>query len=206
MLIVIQDSIKPKPPTQTRPIYDMSNVVLAIPPAVGMFRDPWRARLGFSSQSKIDSVHWARLKALSRRFAELGEIEYSGLMPVADFSSALREKLSYVLADPLRWEPEGATEEMKRQVINEILDEFAKNLAGTSKTRLFQERTKEWRRAYYDYSGPGSTRKRAQDIDALYDMAAPIPSDKANENVSRFVATITGIVRAAVEKAGGKFQ
>jgi hypothetical protein len=206
MLVAIQDSIKPKPPTHVRPVYDVTNLVLGIPVAVGIFRDPWRARLGFPSQSKIERVHWARVKALTRRFAVLGEIEYSGLMPVADLIGALRERLSYVLADPLRWEPNDAPEDMKRQVVNEILDEVARGLVDLGKTRLFQDRTKEWAKAYYDHSGPGSTRGRAQDIEAIYDIAAPTPTDKANENASKFVAAITGIVKAAVEKAGGKFQ
>ena len=206
MLVAIQDSIKPKPPTHVRPVYDIANLVLGIPGAVGIFRDPWRARLGFPSQSKVDPVHWARVKALSRRFAVLGKTEYSGLMPVADFASALRERLAFVLADPLQWEPAQGTEEMKRQVVNEILDEVAKGLAQLSITRMFHDRSKEWAKAYYEHSGPGSTRDRAHDIDAIYDLAAPTPTEKANENASKFVAAITGIVRTAVEKAGGKFQ
>ena len=206
MLVAIQDSIKPKLPTYVRPVYDVTNLVLGIPIAVGIFRDPWRARLGFPSQSKTEPIHWAKVKALARRFAELGKIEYSDLMPVADFIGALRERLSLVLADPLRWEPDGATDEMKRQVVNEILDEVANGLVKLGKSRLFQDRTKEWARAYYDHSGKGSTRGRARDIDSIYDIAAPTPTDKADDNASKFVAAITGIVKAAVEKAGGKFQ
>jgi hypothetical protein len=206
MLVAIQESIKPKPPTHVRPVYDVTNLVLGIPVAVGLFRDPWRARLGFPSQSKTEPIHWAKVKALARRFAELGKIEYLGLMPVADFIGALRERMSVVLGTPLKWEPDGASEEMKRQVVNEILDEVAKGLVELGKTRLFQDRTKEWATAYYDHSGPGSTRGRARDIDSIYDIAAPTPTDKADENVSKFVAAITGIVKSAVDKVGGKFQ
>lgn len=206
MLVAVQDSIKPKPPTFVRPVYDLTNLVLGIPIAVGKFRDPWRARLGFSSQSKIEPIHWAKVKALARRFAELGEIEYSGLMPVADLIRELRERMSIVLGTPLNWEPDGAPEEMKRQVINEILDGIADGLGELGKTRLFQDRTKEWAKAYYNHNGPGSTRDRARDIDSIYDNAAPTPTDKADENASKFVAAIIGIVKTAVEKAGGKFQ
>jgi len=103
MLLAIHDSIKPKTPTFVRPVYDLTNLVLGIPIAVGKFRDPWRARLGFPSQSKTGPIHWAKIKALARRFAELGEIEYSGLMPVADLIRELRERVSIVLGTPLRW-------------------------------------------------------------------------------------------------------
>ena len=206
MLVAIQDSIKPKPPTSVKPVYDVTNLVLGIPIAVGNFRDPWRARLGFASQSKTEAVHWAKVKALARRFAELGENEYSGLMPVADLIRALRERVAGVLGTPLKWEPDGASEEMKRQVINEILDGVAAGLVELGKSRLFDERTKDWAKAYYDHSGPGSTRGRARDIDSIYDTAAPTPTDKADENASKFVAAITGIVKEAVVKAGGRFQ
>jgi hypothetical protein len=206
MLVAIQDTIKPKPPTSVKPVYDMTNLVLGIPIAVGKFRDPWRARLGFSSHSKIRALHWATVKALSRRFAELGEIEYSGLMPVADLIRELQERMAVVLGTPLKWEPDGASEEMKRQVVNEILDGVANGLTNLSKTRLFQERTTEWGNAYYSHSGPGSTRGRAHDIDMIYDIAAPTPTEMADENASKFVAAITAIVKEAVTNAGGRFQ
>ena len=205
MLAAIQDSIKTRPPAYVTPVYDVTNLILGIPLAVGTFRDPWRARLGFPSQSKISPVHWARIKALARRFAELGQIEYSDLMPVADMIGALRERLAVVLASPLRWEPDGAPQDMKRQVINEILDKVAGKLEQLGKSRLFQERTKEWSKAYYEPSGRGSTRARARDIDTIYDTAAPTPTDKADENASKFVAAIRTIVKEAVEAAGGRF-
>ena len=91
-------------------------------------------------------------------------------------------------------------------MVNEILEEVAKGLVELGKTRLFQDRTKEWAKAYYDHSGPGSTRGRARDIDAIYDIAAPTPTDKADENASKFVAAITRIVKDAVEKVKGRFR
>lgn len=206
MVAVVQDSIKPKPPTYVRPVYDVTNLILGIPMAVATFREPWRARLGFPSQSKISAVHWARIKALARRFAALGQMEYSDLMPVADMIGALRERLAVVLGSPLAWEPEGASEEMKRQVVNEILDKVAAKLAELGKMRLFDDRIKDWVKAYYDHSGPGSTRGRARDIDGIYDSAAPTPTDKADENASKFVAAIRAIVKEAVEAVGGRFQ
>src|SRR5205807_2320404 len=114
-------------------------------------------------------------------------------------------RMAGVLGTPLKWEPDGASEEMKRQVISEILDGIAAGFVELGKSRLFDERTKDWAKAYYDHSGPGSTRGRARDIDSIYDTAAPTPTDKADENASKFVAVITGIVKEAVVKAGGRF-
>jgi hypothetical protein len=54
----------------------------------------------------------------------------------------LRERLAKVLATPLRRAPDGASEEMKRQVINEILDGVAAGLVGPGKSRLYDAQAK----------------------------------------------------------------
>src|SRR5439155_10527227 len=99
------------PPATVVPVYDVANLILCIPQAMTAFREPWRARLRLPSQSTVSPEHWARIKALSRRFAELGEVEYGDLMPVADFILRLTEQISVFLASPIRWAPDHAPEE-----------------------------------------------------------------------------------------------
>ena len=73
------------------------------------------------ARSTTKPEHWTRIKALSRRFAELGSTEYSTLRPVADFIARLIEHLTVMLSGcQFSWEPDNATEEMKRQVIADI--------------------------------------------------------------------------------------
>jgi hypothetical protein len=64
---------------------------------------------------------------------------------------------------------------------------------------------KDWVTAYA-HRGAGSTYDRARDIDGIYDIAAPIPDEAGNENASKLVAEISGVVKSAVLDAGGKFQ
>ncbi len=56
------------------------------------------------------------------------------------------------------------------------------------------------------HRGTGSTFVRAQEIDGIYDAAAPIPGRGGNENASQLIASITATVQTAVSEAGGRFQ
>jgi hypothetical protein len=201
----ISATIIPPPPTAVTPVYDMANLILCIPQAMTAFRDPWRARLRLPSTSSVVPEHWTRIKALSRRFAELGMVEYDNLRPVADFILRLSEHVIVFLGSPILWEPENAPEEMKRQVVDEIARQVFADLHILAGQRLFHDRVKEWAKAY-SHRGTGSTSERARDIDVIYDAGAPIPREAGTENTSKFVAELCHVARRAVEKAGGRFQ
>jgi len=205
LLDTIRDSIKPRPPAHVTPIYDMANLILCLPQAMGAFRDPWRGRLRLPSRSTVPAEHWTRIKALARRFAELRTTEYDTMRPVADFITRLIEHVTVVLSTPLKWEPEDAPEEMKRQVIADIASAVHAKLHELGESRLFHERMKEWSVAY-SHRGTGSARERALDIEGIYGEAAPIPGETADPNASALVAAVKGVVKDAVEAAGGVFQ
>jgi len=200
----IRDSIKPRPPAHVTPVYDMVNLILCIPQAMREFRDPWRGRLRLPSRSAVPPEHWTRIKALARRFAELGTTEYDTMRPVADFITRLIEHVTVVLSNPLRWDPADAPEEMKRQVIADIASTVHEELHELGETRLFHEKVKEWSAAYSSHSGTGSARKRALDIEGIYGGAAPIPGEAADANASALVSAVKTVVKEAVEAAGGR--
>lgn len=200
----IRASIKPPKPKHVYPVYDVANLILCIPQAMGAFRDPWRARLRLPSRSPISPEHWTRIKALSRRFAELGRTEYDSLRPVADFISKLIEHVSVFLSSPLRWEPDNGDEDMKREAVTEISRVVYGQLHALGDQRLFHERVMDWAAAY-SHSGTGSARDRARDIDAIYNVAAPVPGETSDPNASALVTAINTVVKEAVQKAGGKF-
>jgi hypothetical protein len=201
----IRATIIPPPPTTATPVYDVANLILCIPQAMAAFRDPWRARLRLPSTSNVSPEHWTRIKALSRRFAEQGMVEYDNLRPVADFILRLSEHVIVFLSSPICWEPASAPEEMKRQVVDEVARQVFADLHGLAGQRLFHDRIKDWARAY-SHRGTGSTNERARDIDFIYDAGAPVPREAGNENTSKFVAELCRVVRQAVEKSGGRFQ
>jgi len=101
---------------------------------------------------------------------------------VADFIARFIEHVTVVLSTPLRWSPEQAPEEMKRQVIADISSEIHGRLHDLGESRLFRERLAEWRAAY-SYRGTGSSHARALEIDGIYEVAAPIPSEIAEPHI-----------------------
>jgi hypothetical protein len=205
LITAIESTISLPPPTSATPIYGLANLVLCIPQAMAAFREPWRARLRLPSQSNLSPEHWTRIKALSRRFAELGSVEYLELRPVADFISRLSEQLIVFLGSPIRWEPEIASEEMKRQVIDGIARQVYTNLHALGAQRIFHERVRDWSVAY-SHRGTGSTSERARDIDRIYESAAPIPREAGNEHTSKFITALTSVVKEAVHTAGGRVE
>ena len=205
LIETINDSIKPRPPAHVVPVYDMANLILCIPRAMNEFRDPWRGRLRLPSRSAVSPEHWTRIKALSRRFAELGKTEYDTMRPVADFIARLIEHVTVVLSTPLRWEPENAPEEMKRQVIADISSAVFGKLHELGESRLFHERVKEWSVAY-SHRGTGSARERAMDIEGIYGVAAPVPGEIADKHSTELVASVKAFVQEAVEGAGGQLE
>lgn len=201
----IRATIIPPPPATAMPVYDVANLILCIPQAMSAFRNPWRARLKLPSTSNVSPEHWTRIKALSRRFAEQGMTEYDNLRPVADFILRLSEHVIVFLSSPIDWEPNNASEEMKRQVVDEVARQVFAELHGLAGQRLFHDRIQDWARAY-SHRGTGSTTERARDIDFIYDAGAPIPREAGNENTSKFVSELCRVVKQAVEKSGGRFQ
>ncbi len=205
LLTAIQSTIIPPVPPMVTPVYDVADLILCIPQAMAAFREPWRARLRLSSKSSVPPEHWTRVKALSQRIGVQGTNEYDTLRPAADFILRLSEQIIVFLASPLRWEPSHAPEEMKRQVVDDIQRKVFASLHELASHRLFDARVKEWSAAYA-HRGTGSTFVRAQEIEGIYDAAAPIPGRGANENASQLVASITATVKNAVAESGGIFQ
>lgn len=205
LLAAIRSTIIPPVPAEVNPVYNVADLILCIPQAMAAFREPWRAKLRLPSRSSESPEHWTRIKALSQRVGVQGLNEYDTLRPAADFILRLAEQIIVFLSSPVRWEPDHAPEEMKRQVVDVIARKVFADLHELAAERLFRERVKEWSVAY-QHRGTGSTFVRAQEIDGIYDAAAPIPGRGGNENASQLIASITATVQTAVGEAGGRFQ
>jgi hypothetical protein len=188
----------PPVPETVVPVYDDANLVLAIRDAVVQFRDPWQARLPLE--------HWTRVKALTRRLGHLGRDEYDTLRPVADLIDALQTHVRPFLEAPLRWEPAtGATDEMMVFAIDRIAQEVSQLLHDWVGTRLVRDRIIKWQDAY-GHRGVGSSRDRRRDVESIYSEAAPIPGQVADPPSNEFLREIRLLIRAAVEKGGGKLE
>ena len=84
LLVLMQQPIETNEAKGLAPIYAFTGLELAVRDAVEGFMKPWEARLGFAYRDGIQKEHWARIKALSRRFAMNWGNEYDNLRPAAD--------------------------------------------------------------------------------------------------------------------------
>ncbi len=82
-------------------MYDVANLVLAIQKATQEFHDRWKGMLGMGSVSAISKVHWATIKALTRRLGMFKKDEYGDLKPVANLIDFLQNHVSQFLSNPL---------------------------------------------------------------------------------------------------------
>jgi hypothetical protein len=203
MTRVLASTIAPPVPLSVTPVYDDAHLILCVQKAMQEFREPWRARLGLSSHPDVERVHWARLKALTRRLGVLGEDEYLHLKPVADLIARLSAHISVFLETPLMWEPSGGADEMRRAAIASVERQVFTRLHEFAGKRLFLDRIKDWNVAY-SHRGLGSTWQRAHDIENLYESAAPIPREIPDPDGNTFLREIRQLVREAIRAGGGR--
>jgi len=197
--------IRPVAPSEIHPVYDEANLFLALQGAIAQFRDPWRGRLGLSSKSGLKKEHFGRIKALARRFAHFGQVEYDTLQPVADLLERLKERLTVFLAKPVSWIPPQAPEELQREAIAPIQRALAESLMGYSIGRLRDDHIADWLRAY-GQGNTGSAARRAQDIEGIFSESAPLLGETPDEWSARLIDDVRKIFRESVEIGGGKIK
>lgn len=205
MFQIFRHDIRPVTPSEIKPVYDEANLILALQSAIAQFRDPWRGRLGLSSKSGLKKEHFGRVKALARRFAHFGTVEYDTLQPVADLLERLKERLTVFLGKPVSWIPETAPEELQREAIAPIQRELAEKLMGYSIGRLRDEHIASWLQAY-GHDGTGSATLRARDIEAIFSESAPLLGETPDEWSTRLVDDVRKIFRESVTIGGGKIK
>ncbi len=206
ILALMTELAAPPMPEAITPVYDDANLVLCIQKAVVEFREPWRARLGLRSHPKVGKEHWARVKALTRRLGELGQLEYDTLRPVADFIDRLQVHVRPFLEKPLRWEPSGqAADEVKEHAVDQIAREVSHRVHDLATQRIAVDQLVKWKLAYA-HRGPGSTYVRSGEVETIYNVAAPIPEEAADQRTNEFLLTVRLLLRDAIYAGGGKLE
>ncbi|MCV7170813.1 hypothetical protein H7I41_12910 [Mycobacterium manitobense] len=189
--------------TDTRPVYDRVNVVLAVREAAAGFQARWSGLLGLESVTGHPKEHWTRIKALSRRLAG-SEDEYDTLKPVGELKRELDEQIYRMLQQPVRWEGREPSDDDKQAVFNLLVNEISKEVTLLCIRRIKLDRTKAWQHAYAEH-GTGSTFRRAQMIASdIYDRAAPIPTVTPSLDQNSFLHEVTAIVDVVAEANGVK--
>jgi hypothetical protein len=197
-------SIAPVAVSQSTPVYDEANLVLAVQRSMDQFHEAWRARLGLPSRAAVAKEHWARVKAMTRWISQLNQEGYDNLTPVADLEQAIRDRVYVFLENPVNWEPATEDPSARGLAVAAVCAELNKRLRDFSVRRLIQQRFHEWAEAYTQHRGWGSARTRARAVDTIYDAAAPVPAETPDAQGNEFLREIRLVVREAIQAGGGK--
>jgi len=206
LLTVMQEAAEPTAPVEATPIYTTEGLEIALRDAVEGFQEPWKGRLGLRYHDGIAKEHWAKVKALTRRFANAWANEYDTLRPVADLVARLQENISRWLDSPAQWTRVPQDDEERSAALAGIRKSVFTALHDLAETRLADEHRPDWRGAFDGFSGRGSTYRRAEEIERIYEEAAPLISSAMSEPARVFLHSLHQLVRVAVEGAGGQFQ
>jgi predicted GTPase len=179
------------------PKYSFDNLVLAIREGTEEFRKQWKAILGLSSEPTISPAPWQSIKALNRRYAE-GWDDGFHLTPTADLRSFLSIVISQFLDTPIEWNGDFNLEE-KRAVVDQIKARFTNQLIDWTEQQLRRKPRSHWLTAY-GYSGQGSTLRRTQEIEFIYERYTPIPHSTGNLEVQMFIDEIKDLVKKAIHE------
>lgn len=203
LLQTFTKDIEPPVPTEVAPVYDEANLILSLQSALVQFRDPWRSRLGFPAKSSLPKEHWTRIKALARRFAQFGTVEYDDLRPVADLLERMKERLTVFLSKPVVWEPGHAPDEMKREAVATIQRLLAEKLMQFSIERIRDAHLNDWILAYA-HRDTGSALRRSTDIEAIFDESAPLLGETPDEVSHRLIQDVRKLTQQAIESGNGR--
>jgi hypothetical protein len=180
--------------TDTRPVYDRINLVLAIREAAASFHQRWSGLLGITYAPGHQKEHWTRIKALSRRFAEGFADEYDTLKPVGELKRELDGQIYRMLQQPVRWDGPEPTDDDKQLMIDALAKEISREVTALCSRRINADRRKAWQEAYAEF-GRGSTFRRARIISGeVYDRAAPIPTVTPSPDQNSFLHEVTTLV------------
>lgn len=190
--------------------YDEVTLYNHIKNAIAKYRDNWSEKIGLPVKTS-KTEFWSRIKALTRRLGYFGMDHYNyELMPLADLNAQIRSELNVFLNRPLNVEPNVTTEEVKKELINNIKLQINTELAAFIKNTMWQDsqQLKRWQDAY-DYRGRYSSYDRSIKIKEIFEYSAPEIGDYSydmNEYQRHYIQNVIGIVRRGIEKNGSRLE
>ena len=205
LLVEMQEAANPPELITAAPRFNVIGLALALRDAPDGFKNPWWGKLGLHYHEGIKKEHWTRPKALGRRIANLGGIEYDSLRPVADLVRELQESVSLWLNEPAAWNVIPANDHERSAAINRIRQDVLIGIRELAERRLIESHPDDWQAAY-EFRGTGSSFKRADQMARIYEAAAPSISYVMDQSTQAFLDKVVEIVRTAVEEAGGSVE
>lgn len=202
LLRAIDEVIERPVPTESQPVYDRMNLVLAIKSAAESFLGNWFPRLGLTHRSEVPKEHWTRVRALSRRLASGWSDEYDTLRPVADLRKELVDKMYVFFQTPIEWVGSEPSDDQRQAAFDRLADVAAKRLLDVATRRVWHERMDEWQSAFNEH-GTGSSFRRARIIgDRIVEPAAPVPNVTPSPDRNQFLHLVVAEVEDAAKETG----
>ncbi len=154
--------------------YDMMTLIAHLKEGIENYRTAWGNKIGYPTKNE-ETVHWAKLRALTRRLGYFGEDHYQlELMPLADLNASIRAQLNIYLNRPMKVELDIAEEDKKIILINAIKSTVNGKLSDFVKSEMWDrpDQLERWKEAY-DFLGTGSAAKRAVKVNEIFEFGAP---------------------------------
>lgn len=204
-LLAAIESIEQPLLANAQPVYCLADLATEVTNSVQEFHRIWRSRLRIETGPERPE-HWATIKALSRRLAEIIDNgEYRHLRPVANLRDLLRRPVISFIENPIRWEGPEISEQQKRDIYDQLIGDVAERLRQLSTRRVWHQRFSQWQRAY-EQRGQGSTSVRARIIDGdILALAAPMGSHGNPSMHDQLFQAICDEVIAAGDEVGASF-
>lgn len=204
LLELMQEAGEPSAPIESAPIYSVEGLEIALRDAVEGFQAPWKARLGKQHYEGFSKEHWTRVKALTRRLANAWANEYDDMRPVADLVSTLQESISKWLDSPADWTRVPQSAEERNAALSVVRMAVFASVHELAEARIADTHRIDWTAAF-DFAGSGSSYRRADLIERIYEDAAPMIHSAMSSPARDFLHRLHQIVRQAIEDAGGQF-
>ena len=206
LIDLMQHAIDPAKKSTCKPIFEFKGIEIAMLNAIASFRKPWQARLGIIDHEHVRKEHWARLRALARRLANRwGRDEYDNLTPIADLLAHLQDETSKWLDRPSGWTTPPKNNEERELALDAVREAVFGKLLILVKSRLKDEQLSDWRAAY-EFSGTGSSGKRSDTIESIYNIAAPHMNAAMSPEARDFLDKLYDILREAILEVGGQIR
>ncbi len=172
----------------------------SIEKSIKEFRDTWNDYFGFSYQPKFTKVHWATLKAFTKRIAYWNEQEYGNLKPIEDLKYNLNTSIGEHFLENAIKDAHLYNEETIDDTLSKIKGYLRTQFSNYFKTILIDTKIEYWEDAY-SQTGAGSSQRRADIIQQIYNLATLNPNtDIPLMKPNIFVEKVKTIVRESIER------
>ncbi len=179
--------------------FDSSFLENHILKAITEFHKKWDGYLGIYYHPDFSKLHWATLKAFTKRISYFGWEEYGNLKPSADLSDILNQNMRLFIESSII-EPFNFDKEIITWTKRKILVETSQQIQSLVSKEMITNQSFNWDVAY-KYSGAGSSNLRSMKLKDIYNKTSLNPrEDIPLMKLNTFVEKIKEIMKSAIER------